>query len=59
MRNKRLLSQFAAFVLLFGVAACSNQQIAHFLGGLCHGADNCTAHNSDGTPVEGRWYNPH
>ena len=59
MRNSRFLAQCAALALLFGVAACSNQQIAHFLGGLCHGADNCTAYNSDGTSVEGRWYHPH
>jgi len=46
-------------LLLFGLAACSDQQIGYFLGSLCHRADNCTATNSDGTPVEGRWYHPY
>jgi hypothetical protein len=59
MTARRLFPPLAAVALLLGLAACSNQQIGNFLGNLCHGAGNCTSHNSDGTPVEGRWYHPH
>ena len=59
MTPHRRYLPLAALALLLGLAACSNQQIGTFLGSLCHGADNCTAYNSDGTPAEGRWYHPH
>lgn len=42
-----------------GLSACSNEQIGRALGSLCHGADNCTAYNSDGIAVDGRWYDPY
>ena len=41
------------------LGACSNEQIGRALGSFCHGADNCTAYNSDGTAVDGRWYDPY
>ena len=42
-----------------GLGACSNEQIGRALGSFCHGADNCTAYNSDGTAADGRWYDPY
>ncbi|WP_420346390.1 hypothetical protein [Pelagibius sp.] len=41
------------------LAGCSTAQIGRALGAFCHSADTCTAHNADGTPVSGRWYNPY
>ena len=46
-------------VVGLGLSACSNEQIGRALGSFCHGADNCTAYNSDGTAVDGRWYDPY
>lgn len=37
------------------LGACSAEQIGDALANLCHGADNCTTYNADGSPVEGRW----
>ena len=42
-----------------GLGACSNEQIGRALGSFCHGVDNCTAYNSDGTAVSGRWSDPY
>ncbi|WP_299393999.1 hypothetical protein [Pelagibius sp.] len=52
----------ALSLVLFGsllLAGCSTQQIGGALGAFCHSAEPCTAYNSDGTPVSGRWYNPY
>lgn len=56
---RALLLVLLLAVLSLGFGACSNEQIGRALGGLCHGADNCTAYNSDGTAVDGRWYDPY
>ena len=53
LRTFRLMLSLAAGLAL---AACSAAQIGDALANLCHGAEACTAYNSDGSPVVGRWY---
>jgi len=62
VRERSLLSArtvLLAAVLAVVLGGCSTQQIGRALGAFCHSAEPCTAYNSDGTPVSGRWYNPY